>query len=83
MYGYGSCGHRHGQCHDQGYGPGAGHGPGWGGGPGWGYGRPFATEQEMKGEMIEGLEDYKASLEAEIRRLEKRIGSLREKPASE
>jgi chaperonin cofactor prefoldin len=30
--------------------------------------------------MIDDLQEYKENLEAEIRRLEKRIGSLREKP---
>ena len=80
MYGYGPCGHQHGHCHDRGYGPGGG--PGWGYGPGWGRGRRFAADPGTRDEVIEDLEDYKEELEAEIRRLEKRIGSLREKPAS-
>lgn len=71
MYGYGPCGHGCGHHHGQVY------------GPGWGYGRHAMAGREGRDEMIEDLEDYKAGLEEEIRRLEKRIGSLREKPAPE
>lgn len=72
MYGYGPCWHHHGCRHGWGYGPGPGVGPGWG--PGRFYGGGRGT----KDEELEELEDYKASLEAEIRTLERRIGSLRE-----
>ncbi len=77
MYGCGNCGCGHSHCHDW------DEGPRFGRGPGWGYARRFAAERETKDEMIEDLEEYKENLEAEIRKLEKRIGSLREKPASE
>ena len=86
MYGYeygcGPYGHRHWHCHDWPYGPEWGRGPGWGYGPGRGYGRRLAGDPGTRDEVIEDLESYKEELEAEIRRREKRIGSLREKPAS-
>ncbi len=73
MCGYGPCGHYHG-CHH-----GWGYGPGWDYGPGWGYGRPYVMGRATKEDEVQDLEDYKDELEAEIRRLEKRIGSLKEK----
>ena len=57
----------------------------WGPGPGWGYGRGrrYYEGPPTRDEAAEDIEDYKASLEAEIRRLEKRIGSLRQKSTTE
>ena len=72
------CGHGCGNCHDD--------DPYGGRGPGWGYGRArrfYYSGPESGDEAADDLEDYKASLEAEIRRLEKRIGSLRQKSGTE
>jgi hypothetical protein len=67
----------HGHCHGWGYGPGS-----WGG-PRSGYGRSFEPGFETRDDVIDNLQEYKENLEAEIRRLEKRIGSLRDKPPSD
>lgn len=72
----GGCGHGRGHCHDRGY------GYGYGGGFG-GYGRPFPPSRGSRDEVIDDLQEYKENLESEIRRLEKRIGSLRAKAPSE
>jgi hypothetical protein len=77
MSGCGGCGHGHGHCHDWGYGAEPMRAPYWG------CGRTYMAGPVAKDEMIDGLQEYKENLEAEIRRLEKRIGSLREKPSSD
>jgi chaperonin cofactor prefoldin len=73
MCGCGGCGHGHGHCRDWDY----AHGP-YGG-----YGRSFMPSRGSSDEVIDDLQEYKESLEAEIRRLEKRIGSLHGKATSE
>ena len=72
----GGCGHRHGHC-------GGGYGYGWGEayGPGGGYYR--RSRGPTQDEMIDDLQEYKENLEAEIRRLEKRIGSLKTNSAAD
>jgi hypothetical protein len=77
MCGCGGCGHGHGHCHDWGYAAGGGYSPYMG------YGRSFVPGRETRDEMIDDLQEYKENLEAEIRRLEKRIGTLRGKPKSD
>jgi hypothetical protein len=77
MCGCGRCGHGHGHSHDCGYPAGGGYGPiGV-------YGRSFVTGCGTTDEAMDELQEYKESLEAEIRRLEKRMGLLRPKPTSE
>jgi hypothetical protein len=73
----GECGHGHGHCHDRGYGAPVGCGP-YGG-----YGARFAPMMGSRDEVIDDLQEYKENLEAEIRRLEKKIGSLRSKATSD
>jgi hypothetical protein len=73
----GGCGHGRGHCHEWGSGGGFGYGPSRG------YGRSFVPLRGSKDEIIDDLQEYKENLEAEIRRLEKRIGSLRSKSATE
>jgi hypothetical protein len=70
-------GHGHGHCHDWGYGPGIRCGTYFG------YERPFVSGPGTRDEAIDDLQEYKERLEAEIRRLEKRIGSLRPQPTSD
>ena len=59
--------------------------PPWGRGPGFGYGRArrYSLAADAGDEAAEELEDYKASLEAQIRRLERRIGSLRQRTGTD
>jgi hypothetical protein len=75
MCGCGGCGHGH--CHGWGYGAGGGCGVYMG------YGRSFVPGRGSRDEMIDDLQEYKENLETEIRRLEKKIGSLRGKPTSD
>lgn len=62
-------------CHGHGCGGGYGYAPYFGADRRFGPGRP------TRDESVDDLEEYKETLEAEIRRLEKRIGSLRGKGA--
>ncbi len=70
----GGCGHGCG-CHDWGYEGGYR--------SYYRYGRPFVPVRGTAEDVVEDLQEYKENLEAEIRRLEKRIGSLRSKSSSE
>lgn len=70
-------GYRHGGCHDGDYGCGRGHARRYG------CGRNLLPMSESRGEVIDDLQEYKENLEAEIRRLEKQIGSLRGKPTTD
>jgi hypothetical protein len=63
--------HGHGHCQGWGYDPGR-----WCG-PRDGYGRSYDPGSETRDHLIEDLQEYKQTLETEIRRLEKRMGSLR------
>ena len=56
------------------------HGHCRGGRRSWTDDRPGFGRRESRDEMIGDLEEYKENLEAEIRRLEKRIGSLKAPP---
>jgi hypothetical protein len=69
--------HGHGHCHGWGYGSGGRYSPRGG------YGRSYEPGFENRDDVIDDLRGYKENLEAEIRRLEKRIGSLRDKSPSE
>src|SRR5487761_692218 len=70
-------GYRHGGCHDGDYGCGRGHARRYG------CGRNLLPMSESRGEVIDDLQEYKETREAEIRRLEKQIGSLRGKPTTD
>jgi hypothetical protein len=76
MCGCGGCGHGHGHCRERDYGCGSGRGPYAG------FDSPLGPGRGSRDEMLDDLQEYKENLEAEIRRLEKRMGSLREKPPS-